>query len=112
VSGTYGLAGAADTTIVLLRGRNESGGLIKITGRDVPEGEYAVKFANGSTWQFDGYDLDDAARTARTRAATAGLGDRFAEILAYVAEQTDLVTPAAVSAAFAIDNDDAGKYQR
>jgi AAA domain len=112
VSGTHGLAGAADTTIVLIRGRNESGGLIKITGRDVPEGEYAVRFANGSTWQLDGHDLDDAARTARTRAATAGLGDRSADILAYVAEQTDPVTPAAVSAALAIDNDDAGKYLR
>ncbi len=77
MSGTYGLAGAADTTIVLLRGRNESGGLIKITGRDVPEGEYAVKFANGSTWQFDGYDLDDAARTARTRANAIQIRNRL-----------------------------------
>jgi hypothetical protein len=96
VSGTHGLAGAADTTIVLVRGRAESGGLIKITGRDVPEGEYAVRFERGSTWQLDGRDLDEAAQSARTRAATAGLGDRSADIIAYLAEHPDGANASAV----------------
>jgi AAA domain len=112
VSGTHGLVGAADTTIVLVRPRNESDGLIKITGRDVPEAEYAVRFAHGSTWQLNGLDLDEAARVAQSRALTAGLGDRSADIVAYVNAQTDPVTPAALADALGIDNDDAGKYLR
>jgi hypothetical protein len=43
VSGTHGLAGAADTIIVLARDRQEASGLLKVTGRDVAEGEYAVR---------------------------------------------------------------------
>jgi hypothetical protein len=76
VSGTHGLAGAADTTIVLVRARHEAEGLIKITGRDVPEGEFGVRFERGSTWQLDGATLDAAARVGATRRAMAGLGDR------------------------------------
>jgi hypothetical protein len=112
VSGTHGLAGAADTTIILVRARNETDGLIKITGRDIAEGEYAVRFNGGSQWQLDGGSLAAAAHVARTRAATAGLGDRAAEILAYVVEQTEPITPAAVADALGIDNDDVGKYMR
>ena len=108
VSGTHGLAGAADTTIVLVRGRNDSAGLIKITGRDVPEGEYAVRFERGSTWQLDGHDLDDAARTARTRAATARLGDRAADIIAFVAEHPEGVKAPDVEAELGIN--DARRY--
>jgi hypothetical protein len=40
VSGTHGLAGAADTIIVLASDRQEAAGLVKVTGRDVAEGEY------------------------------------------------------------------------
>jgi hypothetical protein len=108
VSGTHGLAGAADTTIVLIRGRNETGGLIKITGRDIPEGEYAVRFERGSTWQLDGADLAEAAHNARIRAATSGLGDRSADILAYLDEHPDGVRAADV--AEKLDLPDARRY--
>jgi hypothetical protein len=47
VSGTHGLAGAADTVIVLTRSRNETSGLLKVTSRDVPEGEYALMLTDG-----------------------------------------------------------------
>jgi hypothetical protein len=110
VSGTHGLAGAADTTIVLVRSRSESHGLIKITGRDIPEGEYAVRFDRGSTWQLDGRDLDDAARNARTRAAMAGLGDRAAEIIAFVADHPEGVGPTETAAAIGIEPKHAGTY--
>jgi AAA domain len=75
VSGTHGLTGSADTTLVLVRARNDTAGLIKVTGRDIPEGEYAVRFG-GARWQLDGASLDEAARVAQTWAVTAGLGDR------------------------------------
>src|SRR5215216_2453166 len=57
VSGTHGLAGAADTIVVLCRDRQDSNGLLKVTGRDVPEGEYAVRFKDGAVWELDGDDL-------------------------------------------------------
>jgi len=61
VSGTHGLAGAADTVIVLTRSRHETGGLLRVTGRDVAEGEYALRFVDGSTWDLDGPRPRDAA---------------------------------------------------
>jgi hypothetical protein len=44
VSGTHGLAGAADTTIVLRRARGEHDAELHITGRDVEEAEHALTF--------------------------------------------------------------------
>lgn len=44
VSGTNGLAGAADATIVLKRARGQADGSLFITGRDVDEAEYALAF--------------------------------------------------------------------
>jgi DnaB-like helicase N terminal domain/AAA domain len=76
VSGTHGLAGAADTVVVLTRPRHEEAGLLKVAGRDVAEGEYAVRFVDGCAWELDGDDLAAAARRARDARVTAGLGDR------------------------------------
>ena len=49
VSGTNGLAGASDATLVLKRARAEADGVLHITGRDVTEAEYALKFGCGSS---------------------------------------------------------------
>jgi hypothetical protein len=54
VSGTHGLAGAADTVVILTRPRLEEAGTLKVTGRDVAEGEYAVTFHTNSAWSLDG----------------------------------------------------------
>ncbi|WP_051325545.1 AAA family ATPase [Glycomyces tenuis] len=53
VSGTNGIAGAADATLVLKRARGQADGILHITGRDVEEIEHALSFnpANG-TWQL------------------------------------------------------------
>ena len=85
VSGTHGLAGAADTVIVLTRARQATSGLLKVTGRDVPEGEYAVTVADGFAWDLDGPDLEEAAARARETRLTGGVSDRSAEIIAFVA---------------------------
>jgi hypothetical protein len=85
VSGTHGLAGAADTVIVLTRSRHETSGVLKITGRDVPEGEYAVTLHDGSTWGLDGASLEEAAAHARQARISGGVSDRSAEIIAFVA---------------------------
>lgn len=56
VSGTNGLAGAADATIVLKRARGQADGVLHVTGRDVDEAEYALSFqpASGSWLMLDG----------------------------------------------------------
>jgi AAA domain len=103
VSGTHGLAGAADTILVLQRDRSASSGLLKVTGRDLPEGEYAVRFLDGSHWRLDGDSLASAAQRARDTRVTAGLGDRSADVVAYVLDHPDGVSPADVAAALELD---------
>ena len=112
VSGTNGIAGGADTVLVLARPRGESGGLLHVTGRDVTEDSYAVSFDRGA-WTLDGGGgLDEAAATARARHATAGLAERSAEIVAYVIGRDEPVSPAQVANALGLDGDQAGKYLR
>jgi hypothetical protein len=110
VSGTHGLAGAADTTVVLVRSRNEDAGVVKVTGRDVAEGLYAVRFIHGSSWTVDGTDLEEAAREAASREAKAGLGDRSADIVALVARNPDGISPTEVGKQMGIEAKHAGTY--
>ena len=98
-SGSNGLNGSADFTVNLSRKRNEDNGVLRVTGRDVPEGEYAVTCAGGR-WTLDGSDLAAAARAVVEAKATEGLGDTSAKILRYVAGQPDPVTPKQVADAF------------
>jgi DNA-binding Lrp family transcriptional regulator len=51
VSGTNGLAGAADAVLVLKRGRAQADGVLHVTGRDVEEAEMALSFdADNGAW--------------------------------------------------------------
>ena len=61
VSGTQGIAGAADFTMHLARKRKSPQGFLSITGRDVTENEYAVTFQDNGLWTLDGGTLDAAA---------------------------------------------------
>jgi hypothetical protein len=74
VSGTNGLAGAADATLVLKRARGQADGILHVTGRDVEEAEYALAFHQGSgAWQLlDGPATDQL------------IGDTRATVLRYV----------------------------
>ena len=68
VSGTHGLAGAADAVLVLTRSRGSAQATLKVTGRDVEEAEHALNFAADiGTWQMlDGpaadYELGETRR--------------------------------------------------
>lgn len=68
VSGTQGLAGAADAILVLGRSRGAAGAILKVTGRDIEEAEHALDFDAGTgTWKLlDGpasdYELGDTRR--------------------------------------------------
>lgn len=83
VSGTFGISGAADYTVVLTRNRQENTGLLAVTGRDVHEAEYQLANENGN-WILAGGSLDAAAEAARERPRTEGLGDNSAEIVAWL----------------------------
>jgi phage/plasmid primase-like uncharacterized protein len=53
ISGTQGLAGAADTLLFLQRGRCQGAGIIRRTGRDVEEAEFAMTL-DGMSWRLEG----------------------------------------------------------
>jgi AAA domain len=108
VSGTHGLAGAADTIAVLTRKRFSVYGLLQVTGRDVIEGDYALLF-DGKRWTLDGDTLEGSARRAAERRATQGVGDRMAEVSAYTHGARGEVSPKQVADALHMDNDQAGK---
>jgi hypothetical protein len=74
VSGTNGLAGAADAVLVLKRSRGKADASLHLTGRDVEEAEHALKWsASFGTWER----LDGPA-------ADYTLGDTRSAILRYL----------------------------
>lgn len=95
VSGTNGVAGAADTTLVLKRGRGSADGVLHVTGRDVDEAEYAMAFhAAEGAWRL----LDGPAEDHM-------LGDTRAAILRYLREQIDPQMPKTIAEALGINRD-------
>lgn len=83
VSGTHGIAGAADFILVLSRKRHQNDALLAVTGRDIVEAEYALRVDDG-IWQLDGPGLEAAAVAARERREQGQLGDRALEVVAFV----------------------------
>ncbi len=64
ISGTLGLNGAADTLLVMKRTRSDSEATIHMTGRDIAEGNFGLKFDQESgRWHL----LDDALAIGQTR---------------------------------------------
>ncbi len=97
ISGTNGLAGAADTIAVLRRSRNAADAVLHITGRDVEEAEHALRFDSATgTWSLlDGpatdYTLGDTRRAILTLLRETGHALRPAEIAARLALRADAV---------------------
>lgn len=110
VSGTHGLAGAADTIVILSRARHESAGILKVTGRDVREGEYALGFSNGGQWGLDGPDLDSASAKAVELRSKDGVGDDMGRVIDIVTKAGKPVGPNYVATALQIDDKTAGVY--
>ncbi|WP_046199870.1 AAA family ATPase [Amycolatopsis keratiniphila] len=67
VSGTAGLTGAVDATLVLERGRGQADGVLHVTGRDVEEADYAMLFdAQAGAWtKLDGPASDHTVSNTR-----------------------------------------------
>jgi len=108
-SGTNGLNGAADFTINLNRTRGENSATLRVTGRDVREGEYAMNSVDGS-WYLDGRNLDEAERNAEQAKATSGLGDKSASVVQYVNDHPEGVRSAQVADALDIPESTARQY--
>ncbi len=100
VSGTSGLTGAADTIVVLDRARGQDDAMLKVTGRDVDEREYALRMVGGA-WQL----LDRAP-------VDPGLSERTVAILDYVSAHADGVRADDVAAALDLDPVTARTYLR
>jgi hypothetical protein len=112
VSGTQGVAGAADTVLVLSRNREEQNAILRVTSRDAREGSYALEIDDTGRWNLSGTTLEEAAETARNGAATAGVGDRMAELVSYVLSHSGGVRRADVAAALHMDDTSVGTYLR
>ena len=109
VSGTNGIAGAADTILVLSRRRNEETGRFLVTGRDVTEADYAVTIT-GCRWRLEGNSLAAASKAAVETRATHNLGDDSARIVRFAAQHPDGVRAADVVAELGLSNDSAKRY--
>jgi hypothetical protein len=71
VSGTNGLAGAADAVLVLERPRAQADGVLHVTGRDIEETDYALGFnPDIGTWTLHDGPVDELLMTDN-RAAIA-----------------------------------------
>jgi hypothetical protein len=96
VSGTNGLAGAADAVLVLERARARADGILHITGRDVAENDHALSFdlATGSWTMLDGsveqHTMSDT-RALIARYVRDYPGSKPAEIAAALGFGRDLV---------------------
>lgn len=117
VSGTHGIAGAADNIMVLKRTRGTADGTLHITGRDVEETEYALKFAPElGTWHLlDGPAVDHLVpenRAAILAHVRAHPGDRPKEIAAATGQGYELVKKTARRMADdgQLANDGNGRY--
>lgn len=117
VSGTNGLAGAADATLVLKRARGQADGVLHVTGRDIDETEYALSFepASGSWLMLDGpadeHALTDT-RAAILRQVRARPGSTPAQIASAIDGTRENVKRgcARMAEAGQLRNDGAGRY--
>jgi AAA domain-containing protein len=94
VSGTNGIAGAADATLVLKRPRGAADGMLFLTGRDVEEAEHALAFdpETGHWRTLDARPVDEY-----------GLGETRAAILATLRASRAPLGPKAIAEASGID---------
>lgn len=112
VSGTQGLAGAADTIAVLRRDREDSDAVLSVTSRDAPEGSYALVLADTGAWTLAGGGIDTAREKAAQAKVKSGLGEASTAIIDELDKHPKGATPKQIAAALKMSNDDVGRYLR
>lgn len=110
VSGTNGVNGAADATLVVTRKRGDDVGRLSITGRDIESDGTLAMTCAGMRWELDGADVIAALARADEVETTASLSDRSAEIVTYVGKNPAGVSPNDVARDVHMDNKLAGDY--
>jgi hypothetical protein len=100
VSGTSGLTGAADTIVVLDRARGQDDAMLKVTGRDVDEREYAMRMVGGCWHLLDRAPVDPS------------LSDRTVAILDLIASRPHGTRAEDVSTTLGLDGATARTYLR
>ncbi|MCU1362770.1 MAG: hypothetical protein JWM55_598 [Acidimicrobiaceae bacterium] len=93
VSGTQGLAGAADTVMVLTRARGNTTAVLNVTSRDAAEGTYSLSFTAGQ-WILEGNSLEESARHATSSLKVEGHSERMRQVVAAVNTSPDSLTSA------------------
>lgn len=112
VSGTQGLAGAADTVALLKRDRQADSAVLQVTSRDAAEGEYELEKHGIGNWQLAGGSLTDAAQAAQTSKQTAGVGDRMGELIELVGKYPEGLRRKDIAELMHFDENQLGKYLR
>ncbi|MGV0110532.1 AAA family ATPase [Arthrobacter sp. CP30] len=112
VSGTQGIAGAADTVLLLKRSRHEQQANLQVTSRDAAEGEYLLDTAGTGNWILSGGSRTEAAAAAQTSKNTEGVGDRMAEVIALVSKYPEGTRAKDVATLLHLDPPTATTYLR
>lgn len=94
VSGTQGIAGAADSVLVLRRERQEKRGTLQVTSRDAAEGEYALTMSENGVWTLDGDSLEQAQTNAQIVKANKSVGEPMLELIETVSRFPEGIKPA------------------
>ncbi len=109
ISGTQGLAGAADSTLVIRRDRGQGQARLQVMSREVQEGEYAIRFDNGQ-WFLMGATLEEAVAAAIQSGQVGALGDVQTRILEHFNKYPE--PQSTDHAASALNEDKVGHYLR
>lgn len=94
VSGTQGIAGAADSVLVLRRERHEKRATLQVTARDAAEGEYSLTMSENGVWTLDGDSLEQAQNNARIVKANKSVGEPMLELIETVSRFPEGIKPA------------------
>jgi hypothetical protein len=104
VSGTHGITGAADSILLLTRARGDDEGHLQLTGRDIPDDLLWRLKRSGPAWHLV------ERQPVGLMAAVAGLGDRAADVAAFVVSAGQPVGAAEIVLSLGLDRDLVDRY--
>ncbi|MCA4132962.1 helicase RepA family protein [Arthrobacter sp. M4] len=112
VSGTQGIAGAADTILVFKRSRLDKQASLLVTSRDAAEGEYLLDQPDTGKWVLAGGSRTEAANAAAAAKNTEDVGDRMAEVIALIGRYPEGIRAKDVATLLHLDDGQARVYLR